>query len=828
MATLVAGDFVGVYVGYYQPAPIGSLSAEIFPAGTTVLLVTGYTANRISAAVSGDQTASLTSLTHIKVDGVDYALTSGPTYVSGNDATDVEFGPYAGFTIGNSYSVELVFSGGGDTTPPTITSSSTASVAENVTLAHALTANESVTWSIVGGADQSKFEISGSTLRWASNGTKDYDAPDDADTNNTYVVTVRATDAASNTTDQTITVTVTEGYEGPSWIGKSTALGSTSSGNIDFTSSGRASGDKLFIAIASANQAIATPSDFTEVANSPQSRGTAAAAGGIRLAVFQKTSDGTETTVSIADPGNHVYAIGFVIRPKSGESIVIDTSAGKNAAAGTAHSGNSLTTTVPDCLIVDVWATDRDSAGPSYSAEANASLTALTERHDAGTTSGVGSGIVIYTGGKIAAGAVSATTATSAASVAYCAITLALKSAVAASGVDGTSSGTVSLTGAGAGKIRVAGAGSGAITLAGAAAGLALAKAAASGAIDLGGAAQARADLTAAAAGSIAFAGTAAGKADVAGASAGDFGLSGSAQAGVRIAAAGSGEFGLTGDAQVALGAGAVSSGALAITGEAEAAVRIAGTVAGTFGLTGEAQAALPAVGASAGTIGLTGGAQAALRVAGASAGELGLSGASAGVVALVAASGGTLPLSGDAAGRIALVASSAGTLPLSGAAVVAIGSVPLTGSAAGGLDMTGTAQAKAAVSAASAGAMSFAGLGAGEVTISGAAAGNIGFAGTAEAGVDVVGSAAGSIALSGGATGSTISAGLSGAGTLALTGISTGTARFHRSATVLRPAPTPSQRAGQTYPARPAAGSVARIVTAAPSRPRAVSGGRR
>lgn len=100
-----------------------------------------------------------------------------------------------------------------DTTAPTITSSNSVSNAENSTLSHSLTANETVTWSIVGGADQTKFEISGSTLRWASNGTKDFEAPDDANTDNAYVVDVRATDLASNTTDQTITVTVTDAAE---------------------------------------------------------------------------------------------------------------------------------------------------------------------------------------------------------------------------------------------------------------------------------------------------------------------------------------------------------------------------------------------------------------------------------------------------------------------------------------------------------------------------------------------------------------------------------------------------------------------------------------
>jgi hypothetical protein len=102
-----------------------------------------------------------------------------------------------------------------DDTAPTITSANSTSVAENASLAWSLTANESVTWAIrtVGqngaSVDHDKFEISGSTLRWAANGTKNYEAPDDTGTNNTYVVVVRATDLLGNTADQTFTTTVT-------------------------------------------------------------------------------------------------------------------------------------------------------------------------------------------------------------------------------------------------------------------------------------------------------------------------------------------------------------------------------------------------------------------------------------------------------------------------------------------------------------------------------------------------------------------------------------------------------------------------------------------
>lgn len=49
-----------------------------------------------------------------------------------------------------------------------------------------------------------------------------------------------------------------------------------------------AAGDLLILLIESANQAITAISGWTEVTNSPQFTGTAATAGGVRLAVFYK------------------------------------------------------------------------------------------------------------------------------------------------------------------------------------------------------------------------------------------------------------------------------------------------------------------------------------------------------------------------------------------------------------------------------------------------------------------------------------------------------------------------------------------------------------
>jgi hypothetical protein len=101
-----------------------------------------------------------------------------------------------------------------DLTAPVISTGAAQSVNENATLAVTLAADESVTWSLTGGADQAKFEISGTTLRWLSNGVKDFEAPDDANTDNAYVVQVTATDLAGNLTNKTITVTVQDVAEG--------------------------------------------------------------------------------------------------------------------------------------------------------------------------------------------------------------------------------------------------------------------------------------------------------------------------------------------------------------------------------------------------------------------------------------------------------------------------------------------------------------------------------------------------------------------------------------------------------------------------------------
>ncbi|HEY0156888.1 MAG TPA: Ig-like domain-containing protein [Thermoanaerobaculia bacterium] len=134
--------------------------------------------------------------------------------------------------LNNEYVVEITANDGtNDTTQTitvtvtnvneaaTITSANTASVAENTTAVFTATATDqegnTITWSIAGGADAGDFTINASTGALTFTSAPDFETAADADTNNQYVVTIRANDGTSDT-DQAITVTVTDANEAPS------------------------------------------------------------------------------------------------------------------------------------------------------------------------------------------------------------------------------------------------------------------------------------------------------------------------------------------------------------------------------------------------------------------------------------------------------------------------------------------------------------------------------------------------------------------------------------------------------------------------------------
>ena len=103
-----------------------------------------------------------------------------------------------------------------DTTPPTFTSSSSFSAAENIsTSANAATikVSESATVTISSGVDAALFNIITSDSVTAFIRFKvspNFEAPSDSGGNNVYDLVLTATDAANNSGTQTITITVTD------------------------------------------------------------------------------------------------------------------------------------------------------------------------------------------------------------------------------------------------------------------------------------------------------------------------------------------------------------------------------------------------------------------------------------------------------------------------------------------------------------------------------------------------------------------------------------------------------------------------------------------
>jgi hypothetical protein len=91
---------------------------------------------------------------------------------------------------------------------PVVTMANTVVVVDETTLTHALTANESVTWAIVGGADAANFQIVGSNLVWQGS-PKDFENPVDVGGNNVYDVIVRATSVATGLTSPNFAIAVT-------------------------------------------------------------------------------------------------------------------------------------------------------------------------------------------------------------------------------------------------------------------------------------------------------------------------------------------------------------------------------------------------------------------------------------------------------------------------------------------------------------------------------------------------------------------------------------------------------------------------------------------
>jgi len=192
----------------------------------------------VELIMENGQVINIASADVIVQDGIVYLSTSSleANALLGAEAAGGGAGAIIGVVAGGGLAAAAGGGGGGggggtpppaNTNPPVFTSPTAASVDENTSgTVYTATATDadgnSISFSIVGGTDANDFSINSSTGALTFVGNPDFENPTDSDTNNTYEVTIRASDGV-NTTEQTVTITVDDVNEAPVFTSADTA-----------------------------------------------------------------------------------------------------------------------------------------------------------------------------------------------------------------------------------------------------------------------------------------------------------------------------------------------------------------------------------------------------------------------------------------------------------------------------------------------------------------------------------------------------------------------------------------------------------------------------
>jgi len=199
----------------------------------------------------------------------------------------------------------------------------------------------------------------------------------------------------------------------PSYVSAGT-LETSSAGITVGAPSSYANGDLLFLVLASAGGAFSSPGvDWTQVSDSPQTIGTADAAGGIRIALYWKIASGTQSAVSISDAGDYTQGQMFAFHGVSNSSP-INASDGTTEASGTSTvEFAELTTSVANCMVLYVVGIDDDANDTTnISGWTNSNLTNIQELQDQSVSTGDGGGFALAYGTLAPSGAIGAGSAT--------------------------------------------------------------------------------------------------------------------------------------------------------------------------------------------------------------------------------------------------------------------------------------------------------------------------------------------------------------------------------------------------------------------------------
>ncbi|WP_158860402.1 beta strand repeat-containing protein [Lunatibacter salilacus] len=175
--------------------------------------------NKNDASIGGSLNLSSTLADNSSINGTQtLALSSGSFAIDAGTASGASATDQRGLYTNGSTDIGAYEYGGLNSDPsvtaPIITGpnsetglTSTVSINENLTAVHTFSANKTVTWSLGNTNDEALLGMDSSGNLVFIN-APDYETPSSTVNSNTYVVEVNATDAANNSTTQTLTITV--------------------------------------------------------------------------------------------------------------------------------------------------------------------------------------------------------------------------------------------------------------------------------------------------------------------------------------------------------------------------------------------------------------------------------------------------------------------------------------------------------------------------------------------------------------------------------------------------------------------------------------------
>jgi hypothetical protein len=147
-----------------------------------------------------------------------------------------------------------------------------------------------------------------------------------------------------------------------------------------------------------------------------------------QLSVVWRRYDGVVTAHAWGDSGDHNIGRYIAVRgcPTTGNPWHV-VAVASSATSSTAASWPGLTTTVDDCLILEILATGADISTAQIASITNGAYTSITEQMDNATALGGGGVIICYSATKATAGATGSSTGTltTAATKAYMTIAFA-------------------------------------------------------------------------------------------------------------------------------------------------------------------------------------------------------------------------------------------------------------------------------------------------------------------------------------------------------------------------------------------------------------------